>query len=91
MTVIIVSTLCVIFIVLFTIAMIYWVIQIIQLVEFYQKERCGHPHLEERRWVENDGTCMVHHWCNDCGFNDRGHVYADPETWAINNNPDDTK
>jgi len=89
MTVYIVSVICLVFILLFTAAMIQLTVWAIRLVDRYlDQEQCEHTSLQEKRWVEDDSTCMVSHNCPDCGFYDRGHVYADPETWATNNNPD---
>lgn len=83
----IVSGICIVFIILFTLAAIQWMVWALRLVEHYQK-RCSHPNLKEERWVEKDGTCMIRAWCPDCTFYDYGHVYADPTTWI---NPDSVK
>lgn len=44
---------------------------------------CDHKrHWIEKRWLDSDGTPMVHFYCRECGFVDRGHVHAEPEGWA---------
>jgi len=88
MIVYIVCGICIVFILLFTVAMIQLMVWALRLVDrYFLQEQCEHTSLQEKRWVEN-GTCMVSHNCPDCGLYDRGHVYANPETWAANNNPD---
>lgn len=44
------------------------------------KKPCTHPNLVSHKWLD-DNTPMMSANCPDCGFNDCGHVYADPETW----------
>ena len=45
-----------------------------------RRPKCIHPRLQSRKWLE-EGTPMVESWCPDCGWHDKGHVYADPSTW----------
>lgn len=50
-------------------------------MSLFEKAPCQHPNLHERKWLDADGTPMLTTSCPDCGLFDRGHVYADPETW----------
>lgn len=46
------------------------------------KKVCRHEgRWVERRWLSKDGTPMVHFYCPECGFDDTGHVHADPVGW----------
>ena len=79
------AVICTIFAALFLLfsGMVAWATW--KLVDFFTDKvihqiECKHPNLDEKRWIENDGTCMVRHSCPDCGFFDCGHVYANPET-----------
>jgi len=56
--------------------MFRWLLSLFQL-----PEPCDHPNATETKWLDPDGTPMVTFSCPDCGAYDRGHVYADPETW----------
>lgn len=44
-------------------------------------DNCQHGRATSRKWLDKDQTPMIWTHCPDCGFTDRGHVYADPETW----------
>jgi hypothetical protein len=44
---------------------------------------CLHTNVKVDRWLENH-TPMVEITCQDCGFHDRGPVYADNfEKWEL--------
>jgi hypothetical protein len=34
-----------------------------------------------RTYFSADGTPMIDFTCHDCGYTDKGHVHANPETW----------
>jgi hypothetical protein len=38
-----------------------------------------------RRYVDKDGTPMIHFRCYDCGYEDHGHVYTNewPKNWIV--------
>lgn len=63
--------------------MFQWLYNLIDDCPFHQKkqERCDHVSATIVKWVEH-GTPMVEVTCFECGFHDRGPVYADPDTWV---------
>ena len=45
------------------------------------QNHCDHAAATVTKWLEK-GTPMVEVTCFECGFHDRGPVYADPVDWV---------
>jgi hypothetical protein len=47
-----------------------------------KRETCRHNrNYSNEQYKDFEGTPMIRFICFDCGFGDRGHVHADPNSW----------
>lgn len=47
-----------------------------------KKKKCDHSqNVRHKKYHLDDGTPMIETQCFDCGFVDKGHVYADSDDW----------
>lgn len=53
-------------------------------MEWKLSKQCKHNETRTYRWVENDGTLMLHKTCLECGVTlDKGYVYGEDDgTWT---------
>lgn len=55
------------------------------LDKIFGKKTCKHEKNTYRNEYKHvpTGTPMIHFVCYECGYNDAGHVYADPDTYPV--------